>query len=145
MSGWITSGFTGHELKSNHFTPARMSAPRATLCYPALLALPGRSLRDCLSLSLRYRTIRLCLLSQYSRTMFPSAPFTAIRQQKTAASVTVGDLKLHAQTTAAMTKRTVTATYMHQPRTARRCWAGVLLHIDRKWSSSISVSDTEAP
>ena len=34
-SGWITSGFTGHERESNHFTPARMSAPRATLCYPA--------------------------------------------------------------------------------------------------------------
>ena len=33
--GWITSGFTGHERKSNHFTPARMSAPCATLCYPA--------------------------------------------------------------------------------------------------------------
>ena len=32
----ITSGFTGHERKSNHFTPARMSAPCATLCYVAI-------------------------------------------------------------------------------------------------------------
>ena len=31
----ITSGFTGHEPKTNHFTPARMSAPCATLCYTA--------------------------------------------------------------------------------------------------------------
>ena len=31
----ITSGFTGHERKTNHFTPARMSAPCATLCYPS--------------------------------------------------------------------------------------------------------------
>ena len=32
----ITSGFTGHEQTSNHFTPARVSAPRATLCYPPM-------------------------------------------------------------------------------------------------------------
>ena len=32
---WITSGLTGHERKANHFTPARMSAPCATLCYPS--------------------------------------------------------------------------------------------------------------
>ena len=31
----ITPGFTGHERKFNHFTPARMSALCATLCYPA--------------------------------------------------------------------------------------------------------------
>ena len=32
----ITSGFTGHEQTSNHFTPARMSAPCASYCYPAI-------------------------------------------------------------------------------------------------------------
>ena len=32
----ITSGFTGHERTSNHFTPARLSAPCATLCYAAI-------------------------------------------------------------------------------------------------------------
>ena len=34
----ITSGFTGHEQISNHFTPARVSAPCATLCYIAIKA-----------------------------------------------------------------------------------------------------------
>ena len=33
----ITSVITGHERKTNHFTPARMSAPRASHCYPANL------------------------------------------------------------------------------------------------------------
>ena len=33
--GVITATFTGHERKTNHFTPARMSAPCASHCYPA--------------------------------------------------------------------------------------------------------------
>ena len=36
MLSGITSGFTGHERKANHFTPARMSTPCATFCYPAI-------------------------------------------------------------------------------------------------------------
>ena len=32
----ITSGFTGHEQESNHFAPARMSAPCASHCYHAV-------------------------------------------------------------------------------------------------------------
>ena len=36
VSVGITSGFTGHERTSNHFTPARLSAPCATLCYTAI-------------------------------------------------------------------------------------------------------------
>ena len=40
----ITSGFTGHEQTSNHFTLARMSAPRATLCYPATFEAPAANI-----------------------------------------------------------------------------------------------------
>ena len=39
----IPSGFTGHERTSNHFTPARMSAPCATLCYPRLVTIWGQT------------------------------------------------------------------------------------------------------
>ena len=37
LSG-ITSAITGHERKSNHFAPARMSAPCASHCYTAFAA-----------------------------------------------------------------------------------------------------------
>ena len=33
----ITSAITGHERESNHFAPARMSAPCASHCYAALV------------------------------------------------------------------------------------------------------------
>ena len=33
LASVITSAIAGHERKSNHFTPARMSAPCPTLCY----------------------------------------------------------------------------------------------------------------
>ena len=35
FSSRITSAITGHERKSNHFAPARMSAPCASHCYAA--------------------------------------------------------------------------------------------------------------
>ena len=34
----ITSTITGHERKTNHFAPARISAPRASYCYAATTA-----------------------------------------------------------------------------------------------------------
>ena len=38
MLSVITSAITGHERKSNHFAPARMSAPCASHCYTAFVA-----------------------------------------------------------------------------------------------------------
>ena len=35
-SSGITTGITGHERKTNHFAPARLSAPRASPCYAAI-------------------------------------------------------------------------------------------------------------
>ena len=35
---WITSMITGHERKTNHLTPARMSAPCASYCYHAIMS-----------------------------------------------------------------------------------------------------------
>ena len=45
----ITSAITGHERKSHHFAPARMSAPCASHCYPAYFATvrPNEFAMDC--------------------------------------------------------------------------------------------------
>ena len=57
---WITSAITGHERKSNHFAPARMSAPCASHCYTAfatcqLLMLEPSLYRAALSRSSMFR------------------------------------------------------------------------------------------
>ena len=59
-SSVITSAITGHERKSNHFAPARMSAPCASHCYTAfatrqLLMLEPSLYRAALSRSSMFR------------------------------------------------------------------------------------------
>ena len=54
----LTSVITGHERETNHFTPARMSAPRASHCYvgvPLFGLERKRHAKSHVSLNVRFR------------------------------------------------------------------------------------------